>query len=160
MALCNNCNIPDELYYWPEKHVWVRPEPDGTVTLGITDVAQHLAGNIVSATPKEAGKALKKGKSAGTVESGKWVGPVTVPVSGAIVAMNITLKAKPSLLNSDPYGEGWFVKIKPENWAADSADLVTGATGLEKYQAFLSAQGIDCAGRPGELQPGASANKE
>lgn len=156
MAVVSNCNIPDELYYWPEKHVWARPESDGTLTIGVTDVAQHMAGIVVSATPKAAGKTLKKGKSAGTVESGKWVGPVTAPVSGAIVAANAELKAKPGLLNTDPYGAGWFVKIKPESWDADKADLVTGTLGLEKYQAFLTAQGIDCAGRAGELQPGAA----
>ena len=160
MASVSNCNLPEDLYYWVEKHTWARPEPDGTLTIGVTDVAQHLAGIVVSATPKEAGKTLKKGKSAGTVESGKWVGPVTAPVSGAIVAMNAELKAKPGLLNSDPYGAGWFVKIKPENWDADKADLVTGTLGLEKYQAFLIEQGIDCAGRAGVLQPGAEGGKQ
>ena len=144
MATCNNCNIPDDLYYWVEKHTWARREPDGTVVIGITDVAQHLAKSIISATAKEAGKAVKKGKSAGTVESGKWVGPVTAPVNGTIVAVNPTLKSKPGVLNSDPYGEGWFVKIKPENWEADSTDLVTGAAGIEAYQKFLDAQGINC----------------
>ena len=159
MARISNCNLPEELYYWPEKHVWARPEADGTVTLGTTDVAQHLAGIIVTATPKEAGKTIKKGKSAGTVESGKWVGPVTAPFAGAIVATNTELKAKPSLLNSDPYGAGWFMRVQPDDWEAEKADLVTGAPGLEKYQAFLTAQGIDCGDRPGELQPGASGSK-
>jgi glycine cleavage system H protein len=144
MATCNNCNIPDDLYYWVEKHSWARREPDGTVVVGITDVAQHLAKSIISATPKEAGKAVKKGKSTGTVESGKWVGPVTAPVNGTIVAVNPALKSNPGVLNSDPYGEGWFVKIRPENWEADSADLVTGAAGIEAYQKFLDAQGIKC----------------
>src|SRR3990172_8507276 len=98
MALCNNCNIPDELYYWVEKHTWCRHEADGTVVIGITDVAQFLAKSIISATPKEAGKSVKKGKSGGTVESGKWVGPVTAPVNGAITEVNAALKAKPGLL--------------------------------------------------------------
>ena len=144
MATINNCNIPDHLYYWVEKHTWARREPDGHVVVGITDVAQYLAKSIISATPKEAGKTVKKGKSAGTVESGKWVGPVTAPVNGTITETNAALKTKPGLLNSDPYGEGWFVKIKPDNWEADSADLVTGAAGIEAYQKFLDAQGIRC----------------
>jgi glycine cleavage system H protein len=145
MALVSNCNLPEDLYYWVEKHVWARREPDGTVVVGVTDVAQHLAKSIISATPKEAGKAVKKGKSAGTVESGKWVGPVTAPVNGAIAQTNPALKSKPGLLNTDPYGEGWFIKIKPDNWDADSADLVTGPSGIEAYQKFLKEQGIDCA---------------
>jgi glycine cleavage system H protein len=127
-----------------EKHTWARRDPDGTVTIGITDVAQHLAKSIISATPKEAGKPVKKGKSAGTVESGKWVGPVTAPVNGTITEVNAALKSKPGLLNTDPYGEGWFVKIKPDNWEADAADLVTGETGIAAYQQFLAAQNIRC----------------
>ncbi|MBM4425183.1 MAG: glycine cleavage system protein GcvH [Chloroflexi bacterium] len=144
MATVNSCNIPDDLYYWVEKHTWCRREADGTVIVGITDVAQFLAKSIISATPKEAGKAVKKGKSAGTVESGKWVGPVTAPVNGALIEVNAALKTKPSLLNSDPYGAGWFIKIKPDNWEADSADLVTGSAGVEAYQKFLDAHGIKC----------------
>src|SRR5512145_1851288 len=130
MATANNCNVPEDLMYRVKEHVWVRLEADGTVTIGMTDAAQHMAGIIVTATPKEAGKAVKKGKSAGTVESGKWVGPVTAPVNGTITEVNAALKSRPGLLNSDPYGEGWFSKIKPDNWEADSADLVTGASGL------------------------------
>ena len=144
MATCNNCNIPDDLYYWVEKHTWCKREVDGTVVIGITDVAQHLAKSIISATSKEVGKPVKKGKSAGTVESGKWVGPVTAPVNGTITEVNAALKATPGLLNSDPYGAGWFVKVKPENWDADSADLVTGEAGVAEYQKFLDAQGIKC----------------
>src|SRR3990170_3409186 len=101
MASVNNCNIPDDLYYWPEKHVWLRPEADGTVTIGITDVAQHLAGSIIAATPKEAGKPIKKGKSSGTVESGKWVGPVKSPVNGTILAANDALRTDPKVINRD-----------------------------------------------------------
>jgi glycine cleavage system H protein len=145
MAILNNCNIPEHLYYWVEKHTWARPEPDGTVVIGVTDVAQHLAKSIISATPKEAGKSVKKGKSAGTVESGKWVGPVTAPVNGTIVEVNTTLKARPGLLNTDPYGEGWFLKIKADNWEADSVDLVTGEAGQAAYQSFLREQGINCS---------------
>ena len=144
MALCNNCNIPEELYYWVEKHTWCKREADGTVVIGITDVAQFLAKSIISATPKESGKPVKKGKSAGTVESGKWVGPVTAPVNGIISEVNAALKSKPGLLNSDPYGEGWFIKIKPDSWEADSADLVSGASGVSAYQKFLDDQKIDC----------------
>ncbi|MBI3359572.1 MAG: glycine cleavage system protein H, partial [Chloroflexi bacterium] len=116
----------------------------GTLVIGITDVAQHLAKSIISATPKEAGKSVKKGKSAGTVESGKWVGPVTAPVNGTVLEVNTALKPKPGLLNTDPYGEGWFIRIKPDNWEADSADLLTGAAGTEAYQKFLNEQGIKC----------------
>src|SRR3972149_9460177 len=125
MATIRGCNIPEDRYYGVEKHAWVRLEADGMVTIGITDVAQNLAKGIVNATPKEAGRAVQKGKSAGTLESGKWVGPVTSPVTGEIVAVNEAVKARPALINEDPYGEGWFVKVKPADWAGESALLVT-----------------------------------
>lgn len=142
MATVRGCNIPEDRYYWVEKHAWARLEADGTVTIGITDVAQNLAKGIVNATPKDAGRAVQKGKSAGTLESGKWVGPVTSPVTGEIVAINEAMKAKPSLINSDPYGEGWFVRIKPADWAGESAPLVTGGAAVAAYQKFMEEQNI------------------
>jgi glycine cleavage system H protein len=107
MATANNCNVPEDLFYWVREHVWVRPEADGTITIGMTDAAQHLAKTIVTATPKGAGKTVKKGKSSGTVESGKWVGPIKSPVSGEIVAVNEAIVKNPRLLNEDLWG--WLV---------------------------------------------------
>jgi len=83
MATVNHCNLPDDLHYLVEKHVWARPE-DGVVVVGLTDVAQSLAKGIISVTLKKTGRKLAKGKSLGTVESGKWVGPVPAPVAGEI----------------------------------------------------------------------------
>jgi len=154
MATANNCNVPEDLMYLVKEHVWVRLEADGTVIIGMTDAAQHMAGTIVTATPKEAGKKVKKGKSAGTVESGKWVVPIKSPVDGEIVAANQAIVKNPKILNEDPYGAGWFVQIRPDNWDADKAVLVTGAQAVAEYEAFLKAQGIDCASRPGGAQPG------
>lgn len=143
MAVVRNCNLPEELYYIVEKHVWARPE-NGVVTVGMTDVAQNLAKTIISVTPKAAGKTVAKGKSLATVESSKWVGPVPSPVSGEIVEVNAAVVQAPSTLNADPYGEGWIAKVAAADWGVDSADLVTGAAGLEAYQRFLEAEGIEC----------------
>jgi glycine cleavage system H protein len=142
MATVRGCNIPEDRYYWVEKHAWARPEADGMVTIGITDVAQHMAKGIVNATPKEPGRTVQKGKSAGTLESGKWVGPVTSPITGEIVMVNEAVKVKPALINEDPYGEGWFVKIKPTDWAGESAALVTGDAAVAAYQKFMEEQNI------------------
>ena len=155
MAEVSGCNIPEDLYYWVEKHVWARPEDDGTVTVGVTDVAQHLAGMVISVNPKKVGRTVKKRRSLGTVESGKWVGPVQTPVGGKIVAINEELRRNPRLLNEDPYEVGWYARLEPTDWETDSADLVTGPEGIESYRQFLEAEGIDCAGAAGELQPGA-----
>lgn len=144
MAEINGCNIPEDLFYWPEKHVWARPEDDATVTVGVTDVAQFLAKKIISALPKPAGRPAKKGRSLGTIESGKWVGPVTSPVSGEITETNPAMAGDPSIINRDPYGDGWYVRVRPSDWEAESAELVTGLDGVTAYQAFLDAEGISC----------------
>ncbi len=145
MAQVRGCNIPEDRFYWVEKHAWARPEADGTVTVGITDVAQHLAKGIINATPKEVGRTVQKGKSVGTLESGKWVGPVTSPITGEIVEINEAAKAKPSLINEDPYGQGWFVRVKPGDWAGESAALVTGDAAVSAYQQFMEAQNLSFA---------------
>jgi glycine cleavage system H protein len=127
MATVKGCNIPDELYYNVENNVWARRESDGSVTVGMTTYAAALAGQIVSCTPKRVGRSVELNKSAATVESGKWVGPVKAPVAGEVVAVNASLAATPATVNADPYGSGWMVRIKPSNWEVDSAALVTGA---------------------------------
>ncbi len=146
MATLFNCNLPEDLYYLVDKHVWLRPAAGGPVTIGINDVARHLAGTIVAVTPKKAGRAVPKGQSVATIESSKWVGPVPAPVSGEIVEVNETVRKNPRLVNEDPYGAGWLVKLRPSAWDAESAGLVTGSAGLEAYRAFLERQGIQCGG--------------
>ncbi|HVB46409.1 MAG TPA: glycine cleavage system protein GcvH [Streptosporangiaceae bacterium] len=145
MALVNNCNIPEDLYYVIGKHVWARRDGE-LVTVGMTDVAQNLAKSIIAVTPKAAGKAVAKGKNIATVESGKWVGPVPAPVGGEIVEVNEALAATPGLINSDPYGAGWVARLRPGDWDADAADLASGPEGIEAYRAFLDEEGIACGG--------------
>lgn len=142
MGVVRGCNIPDDLHYNIENNVWARREADGAVTVGLTSYACSLAGEIVSYTPKKAGKAIDKDKSCATVESGKWVGPVKSPVAGEVVAVNDAVSAKPSLINKDPYGEGWMVKLKPVNWDEDSKSLKTGQDALAAFEAKMQADGF------------------
>lgn len=143
MTVVNNCNLPEDLYYLVEKHVWGRYE-DGVLTMGLTDVAQNLAKTIISVTPKKMGKSVDQGKSVATVESGKWVGPVPSLVAGEIVEVNQSVVSAPATINSDPYGAGWIVKLNPANWEAESPTLATGEAGLAAYKGFLDAEGINC----------------
>lgn len=154
MATVNHCNLPDDLYYLVDKHVWARPQ-DGIVVVGLTDVAQSLAKSIISVTLKRPGRKLAKGKSLGTVESGKWVGPVPAPVAGEIAVVNEALVSDPGLLNRDPYGEGWVAQLVADDWDSDSAELVTGQAGLDAYQAFMDRENISCAQEEGAADPGA-----
>jgi glycine cleavage system H protein len=143
MTTANGCDLPDDLYYFVEKHIWLRPEGE-EVVMGLTDVAQHLAGKVIAVTIKKVGRSLNKGQSAATVESSKWVGPVPTPVSGEIIAVNSDLVSDPELINRDCYGAGWVVRMRAGSWAEESAELVTGPAGLEAYQAFLAREGISC----------------
>jgi glycine cleavage system H protein len=142
MATVKGCNIPDDLYYNVENNVWARREADGTVTVGLTAYAAALAGQIVSCTPKKVGRSVEQNKSAATVESGKWVGPVKAPVAGEVAAVNETAASSPGTINTDPYGSGWLVRLKPANWDADSAGLVTGAEAAAAFEAKMNADGF------------------
>jgi glycine cleavage system H protein len=149
MPVVRGCQLPDDLYYDVENHIWFRERDDGNVTLGMTTVATAMAGQLVAFTPKKAGRAVQAGKSCATVESGKWVGPAKSAAAGEVVSVNEDLVSKPSLANDDPYGQGWLVVIKPEDWATVKATLVTGAQVAAPYEAKMSADGFaGCACAP------------
>ena len=116
-------NIPAELKY-VSSHEWLRAEADGTVTVGITEHAQELLGDIVFVELPEVGANLAADEQAGVVESVKAASDVYAPIAGEIVAVNDDLPSAPETANSDPYGEGWFFKIKPAN-PADLDGLLT-----------------------------------
>lgn len=144
MSDVRGCEIPEELYYWIEKHVWAREDGDDVLTIGVTDTAQHLASRVVAVTAKRAGRSVERGQSVATLESGKWVGPVPAPVDGEIVEVNPAMAADPTLVNSDPYGAGWIVRFRPRDWAAQRGALATGPGGVAAYREFLEAEGISC----------------
>lgn len=142
MAAVKGCDIPEDLSYNVESNVWARKEADGNVTIGMTSYAASLAGQIVSYTPKKVGKDVKQDKSCATVESGKWVGPAKSPVAGEVVEVNDAVSSNPGLINSDPYGQGWLVKIKPSDWDGESAGLVTGAAATSAFEKKMDADGF------------------
>lgn len=145
MSDVRGCQIPEDLHYWVEKHVWARDEGDGILTIGVTDVAQHLASKVVAITIKKVGRVLERGQSLATLESGKWVGPVPAPVDGEVIEVNPALATDPTLANSDPYGAGWVARLRARDWSAQQAELATGPAGVEAYRIFLEAEGISCA---------------
>jgi glycine cleavage system H protein len=142
MGSVRGCDIPEDLMYSIDNNVWVRRESDDTATVGLTSYAGSLAGQIVSYTPKKVGREVKKNKSCATVESGKWVGPAKAPVTGVILAINEAVAARPGLINEDPYGEGWVVKMKPSDWDGESGDLKTGADALAAFDAKMESDGF------------------
>lgn len=139
MAVVRGCELPDDLLYDVANNMWYRENADGTVTLGMTMVATGMAGQLVAYTPKRVGKGVESGKSCATVESGKWVGPAKIAFDAEVVENNEALSANPKLANSDPYGEGWMLKVRPADWAAAKATLTPGSAVAGPYEAKMAA---------------------
>lgn len=142
MANVRGCHLPDELLYDVDNHIWFQELADGNVKLGMTTVATAMAGQLVAFTPKKVGRSVDAGKSCATVESGKWVGPAKSAAGGSVAEVNEALVGKPSLANEDPYGAGWLVILKPQDWAAVKATLTPGAQVAAKYEAKMAADGF------------------
>lgn len=105
--------VPEDVFYHRE-HMWARVEGD-LVVVGVTDFAQKLAGDIVYVDMPMEGDDVTKDKPFGTLETGKWVGKVYAPVSGTVEAYNEAVEDDALVINEDPYGGGWIIKIAPEN---------------------------------------------
>jgi glycine cleavage system H protein len=147
MAKVRGCNLPDNLLYDVQNHIWYQELDDGTVKVGMTAVATAMAGRLVAFTPKAVGKEIKAGKSCATVESGKWVGPAKLACGGSVVAVNEAMVASPAIANEDPYEKGWLLVIQPQEWAAVRPVLVPGTAIAAPYEAKMTADGFaGCAG--------------
>lgn len=145
MASWAGCEVPEELFFDVERDVWLRLHDGGEVTLGMTDAAQTRSGKLAHILIKKVGKHLERGRSAATIESAKWAGPFPTPVTGTIVANNAHAFREDILVaNRDPYGAGWIVRMEPERWSEESADLVTGTEAVERYRKRIDALGIRC----------------
>ena len=143
MTTINNCTLPEDLYFSVADNVWVRELPDGNLEIGMTDIAQTMAGSIIHCRPKKTGAKVKKGKSVATVESGKWVGPVKSPFDGVIAERNDAVEADASVINRSPYKDGWIVRVTPSDKAADLAALVRGAEASAGFQAYMQEHGVE-----------------
>ena len=143
MAELKNCLLPDNLSYHVDFNVWIHKNDDGTLDLGMTDIAQSMAGNIIHCRPKKVGRSVKAGKSVATVESGKWVGPVKTPFTGEIVAANGDVENDATILNKSPYKKGWIVRIKPSSFDEDGGNLVSGNDAISGFDTYMAEKEID-----------------
>lgn len=109
--------IPDQLKYTRE-HEWIRVEGD-EIVIGVTDFAQSELGDVVFIEIETAGETLSSGDTFGTIEAVKTVSDLYMPVDGEVLEVNPALEDAPELVNSDPYGEGWMVRVR----VSDSAQL-------------------------------------
>ncbi|MFW5972957.1 MAG: glycine cleavage system protein GcvH [Bacteroidota bacterium] len=124
--------LPENLRYTRD-HEWVRQEENGTLSVGITDFAQGELGDIVFVELEDVGSEFDQDSIFGTVEAVKTVSELFMPVSGTILAINEELEASPELVNEDPYGRGWMVRIE----MADSSQLDQ-LMSAEEYAAMVS----------------------
>lgn len=123
-------NFPSELKYTQE-HEWIKMDGDVAI-VGITDFAQGELGDIVFVEVETVGKTIAKDGVFGTVEAVKTVSDLFIPIAGEIVEFNTALNNSPEIINADPYGAGWVVKIKP----ADAGDL-SQLMDVETYKSFI-----------------------
>lgn len=121
--------LPGDLQYTND-HEWIRKEDDGSVTVGITDHAQAALGDLVYVELPELDQEVDAGGDMAVVESVKAASDVYAPIGGTVVAINEELADDPERINSDPYGDGWIVRLKP---SGDDGDLMT----PDEYQALL-----------------------
>ena len=128
-------NIPANLRY-TASHEWVRSEADGTVTIGITDHAQGALGDLVYLELPEVGRKVAAAEACAVVESVKAASDVYAPLAGVVVAANSRLAKEPGLLNTDPYGEGWLMRLRAPQGAPLPALLSS-----EEYRALLAREG-------------------
>lgn len=133
MARVEDYDFPPELWYDPREHLWVRIEAGTTgvdraptATIGIDEMGQEALGEVVYVDLAGVGRVVRRGEALGSLEAEKMVRPVLVPVSGTVVDVNDAVIAAPRLLNSDPYGGGWLVKIRVTRWAAERHELLHG----------------------------------
>jgi glycine cleavage system H protein len=123
--------VPEDLCYTAE-HEWARREDDGTIRIGITDFAQQALGDIVFVSLPAVGTTVAAGGVLGEVESTKSVSEIYAPLAGEVVARNDQLEGRPELINSDTYGEGWIVVLRPA-----TADDVDGLLDAAAYQTLV-----------------------
>ncbi|MBN1849366.1 MAG: glycine cleavage system protein GcvH [Deltaproteobacteria bacterium] len=124
MADIKGYNMPDELYYHKD-HSWARVEGK-KVTVGMTDFFQKEAGDIVFIDLPEEEDDVSQGEVCGKIQSRKWIGKLVAPISGEIVEINEDLEEDTSLINKDPYGEGWILVIEAEDLDSELESLMQG----------------------------------
>ncbi len=128
-------NFPDD-YKYTKEHEWIHFNEDNTATVGITEFAVEQLGDIVHVDLPSEGDDVDAGDSFGTVESTKAVSDLYLPIAGRVSALNAKLSDKPEMIQADPYGKGWIIKIECEEGSESDAGLLTAA----EYEAYISEQ--------------------
>ncbi len=141
MATIHGFDFPDDLFYLLNHDTWARLDSDGIVTIGITPLGAHISGEFIEFMPKAVDTQVECERSLGLLEMSKVIRAVRSPVGGTIVETNTRARTDPGLINTDPYGEGWLVRMRPNAWHSDVCDLITGEgipAAVEAYMNLLA----------------------
>lgn len=128
-------NVPADLKF-AKSHEWVRTLADGTVEIGISDHAQHALGDLVFVDVPEVGRIVTAGEACAVVESVKAASDVYSPIAGEVTARNPELVSTPEVINEDPYGKGWLMRVRPS-----AAGALSGLLSAKDYEALLAEEG-------------------
>ncbi len=131
MAKVKGYDFPDDLYYH-EKYAWAKVEEGNKVRVGLTDIFQKEAGDVVYVDLPFQGDDVEQGETCGKIQSSKWIGKLISPVCGAILEVNAELEDDSTLINKDPYGDGWIMVLEPSNLEVDLKNLMR-ADGLDSW---------------------------
>ena len=121
----DHCSFPEDALYDPDNFVWAKVESDKLVRVGINSIFSSLAGRLIRVSLKEININITKGRSLGTIESGRYFGVVRSPVTGSIVEINDAVVSNPKLVNDSPYTDGWVSVIMNENLSLEIKHLDT-----------------------------------
>lgn len=151
MVVIEGCNFPEEgILYDIESQMWVRFDDDGSITSGLTDIGQHIAGDLLYVKPKKLGSDISKGKRVAIIESGKYVGPINAPLTGRLIELNQAVIDDAGLVNRDPYGDGWVFRLKPNKLDEEKASLLAGDAAVEALRLKLTREDWNCFSENGD----------
>ncbi|WP_277053250.1 glycine cleavage system protein H [Zestomonas thermotolerans] len=134
--------FPDHLLYAPNYNLWLREDGDALV-LGLTTYGCALYGQIFAFTPKRDGWHIDKDRGFGVVEFAKAAAAARSPLAGTLLASNQAVVERPGLINRDCYGEGWMIRLKPDDWPAVRGEFLSGEAALEAFAARMREDGFD-----------------
>ena len=138
MTTVRGFEFPAGLWYLIEQDTWVRREPGGLATIGITSLGAHISGDFIDFIAKPSGTAVERDRSIGALEMSKVIRSARAPVAGTIVEANPKVRESPGLINADPYGEGWLARVLPSSWDEDVALLACGDAVTAAVEAYMS----------------------
>ncbi len=142
-ANLHGLEFPDGLFYAPDYNLWLREEVDGSLTLGLSAYGCALYGEIFAFTPKRDGWHIERDRSFGVVEFAKAASSARSPLAGTLLASNPAVVKRPALINRDCYGEGWMVRLQPDDWASARSAFLQGDAAQEAFAERMRLDGFD-----------------